>query len=491
MSTEYKLNNTGPEVQQRLDHVPEIESLIPPQATPENQLADKEYVNSCIATNSANFKGAFNSVEELANVDATNNDYAIVKQTDEEGNSLYHRYKYVKGDGWTFEFTINNSSFTPEQWASINSAITSGDVDKLRELPTKEKLDELLKEIQESVSNGNTGGSNGGNQGGSELPSNIEELLKKKQDIIQDLEEIRSGAKKGSTAVQPEAIELLKTQLQERLEKIERDIENLRGSSGGDSSGGTSYVQGTYKPTIDESTKVNNPIGSIESGTPLSELKGKTFSELTDMMLVKEVWNDPKYAHNIDIALKESIVEVGSEVDAPIVIATWNSNVTPVNSNVIDTSVNYTPSLGVGKAASTPGDYTVTLTYSYGEGYYNITSNLSNQKRVTVPSASGKTITKRMQATYPWYISNKKQELVPINTAYTVTKSLTGQPVIKIPGRNSDINVQADLGFGYMDVEWGKTIENDPVAGIDYVVYTKPDSYSASVPHRITFTIRL
>ena len=108
-----------------------IRSLIPLQASTLNQLADKNFVNSSIATNTANFIGTFNSVADLEAYSGTltNNDYAFVATTDSAGNTLYDRYKYnANTQQWIFEYELNNSSFTAQQWASINSGITSGDV---------------------------------------------------------------------------------------------------------------------------------------------------------------------------------------------------------------------------------------------------------------------------------------------------------------------------------------------------------------------------
>lgn len=114
-----------------------IEGKIPEQASATNQLADKNFVNSSIATNTANFIGTFNSVAELEAYSGTvtNNDYAFVVVTDTAGNTAYDRYKY-NGDTeqWLFEYELNNSSFTANQWAAINSGITSGDVTKLSDL---------------------------------------------------------------------------------------------------------------------------------------------------------------------------------------------------------------------------------------------------------------------------------------------------------------------------------------------------------------------
>lgn len=113
----------------------DITDLIPAQATTTNQLADKGFVNSSIATNTANFIGTFNSVAELEAYSGTvtNNDYAFVVGTDSAGNTTYNRYKYNGNtQQWVYEYTLNNSSFTAAQWASINSGVTTSDVLKAR-----------------------------------------------------------------------------------------------------------------------------------------------------------------------------------------------------------------------------------------------------------------------------------------------------------------------------------------------------------------------
>lgn len=113
--------------------IADINDLIPTQATSTNQLADKSFVNSSIATNTANFIGTFQSVAELEAYSGTltNNDYAFVETTDTAGNTLFDRYKYTTATtpaSWQYEYELNNSSFTANQWASINSGVTSGDV---------------------------------------------------------------------------------------------------------------------------------------------------------------------------------------------------------------------------------------------------------------------------------------------------------------------------------------------------------------------------
>ena len=110
-----------------------IEELIPSQASSQNKLADKEFVNSSIATNTADYISnngePFTSVAQLEAYSGpvTNNDYAFVTGVDAEGNTYYDRYKAtVSGSTvtWAKEYRLNNSSFTTEQWAAIQSGIT-------------------------------------------------------------------------------------------------------------------------------------------------------------------------------------------------------------------------------------------------------------------------------------------------------------------------------------------------------------------------------
>lgn len=147
--------------------ISDIEALIPAQASTSNQLADKNFVNSSISTNTANFIGTFNSVAELEAYSGTvtNNDYAFVIGTDSAGNTTYNRYKYNGNtQQWIYEYTLNNSSFTAAQWAAIQSGITAAKVSTYDGYAT---------------------------------------TIAGKQDIISDLATIRAGAAAGATAVQP------------------------------------------------------------------------------------------------------------------------------------------------------------------------------------------------------------------------------------------------------------------------------------------------
>ena len=107
-----------------------------------NELADKAFVNSSIATATATFRGtnttATTESDFLTWANALThdlNDYVFWKTTDSVGNTIYKRYKY-DGTQWSFEYDLNNSSFTAAQWSAINSGITSSLVTKLGGIET-------------------------------------------------------------------------------------------------------------------------------------------------------------------------------------------------------------------------------------------------------------------------------------------------------------------------------------------------------------------
>ena len=167
-----------------------IEGKVPVDASSQNKLATESFVISSVATNTATFRGTYNEIvdlhlttaatraeiaAELASVisGADNNDYAFVQIPADDATpteiARVERYKY-NGTVWGFEYVLNNSGFTSQQWDAINSYITSDLVTKLIGLPTSAELTALL---------------NG------------------KQAVIADLDTIRRGAQAGATAVQP------------------------------------------------------------------------------------------------------------------------------------------------------------------------------------------------------------------------------------------------------------------------------------------------
>ena len=257
---------------------------------------------------------------------------------------------------------------------------------------------------------------------------------------------------------------------------------------------GSTPVENNYNPTLDSSTEVTNEIGSIKAGSTLADLAGKSYSEIIDAMLVNEIWNDPGYKHNISLGNVTSLVKVGSSVVIPVITAVWNSNIQSNNAKSITYDLTKTILGSSETVYNKSGNSTFVLTYSYPEGYYDIVSNLGNTKRITVPSKTNATISKTVIATYPWFINTIEQALVAIGDSKTIEIELTGSPSIKVPFTNSTVTIQADLGFGWMDVNWDVNIDNTNLGGavdetVPYKVYSKSDSYSNSVKHKITINL--
>ncbi len=232
--------------QQNAGGITDINSKIPSEASSQNQLADKNFVNSSVGTNTANYISnggePFDSFEDLQAYTGqkTNNDYAFVRTTDAAGNTVFKRYKYNASTNiWALEYELNNSSFTSQQWEAINSGITLLLKNKLAALPTYDELiallaqkqnviddlqtirsnaqtgaqayqkpaagipsDDMTPEVQQSLQKADTALQQHQSLDGYYTKEQADSLLDTKQDNIQDLDEIRSGASKGATALQ-------------------------------------------------------------------------------------------------------------------------------------------------------------------------------------------------------------------------------------------------------------------------------------------------
>ena len=123
-----------------------IKEKIPTQATNNNQLADKDFVNSSLNSITAFYitKNAngdqFNSKAELDDATEfysggevrvpTRNDYCIVLEDETKDNSTT-RYIY-QNEQWEFQYIVNETPLTSEQVKALNSGITPELVAKLQ-----------------------------------------------------------------------------------------------------------------------------------------------------------------------------------------------------------------------------------------------------------------------------------------------------------------------------------------------------------------------
>ena len=126
--------------------VDDIEAKVPNQASAQNQLADKAFVNSSINSAAAFFRGSFPTRAALLAVawqtsDAaaqnyvTNNDYAYVEADESHDNEAW-RYIYVlqpggQNNGWQPQFKVNDTPLTAAQLAALNSGATSELIDQI------------------------------------------------------------------------------------------------------------------------------------------------------------------------------------------------------------------------------------------------------------------------------------------------------------------------------------------------------------------------
>lgn len=111
-----------------------IESKIPVEATPENQLVDKAYVDTSLSDHisslTASFNGSYATYADLVTTTGMNrNDYAVVL-ADENHSGECWRYKY-DGITWRAEYRVNETALTTEQNNALNSGITAEVVSNL------------------------------------------------------------------------------------------------------------------------------------------------------------------------------------------------------------------------------------------------------------------------------------------------------------------------------------------------------------------------
>ena len=129
------------------ERIDSVEAKIPTQATAENQLADKAFVNSSI-NNLASYPirktalgEAFATKAELNNATTfysggaervpTKNDYTIIL-ADETHENACTRYTY-QNNQWEFDYVINDKPFTQGQADAIDSGITGELVQAIRD----------------------------------------------------------------------------------------------------------------------------------------------------------------------------------------------------------------------------------------------------------------------------------------------------------------------------------------------------------------------
>jgi hypothetical protein len=129
-----------------------IQGKIPSAASTTNQLADKQFVNDAIQTNSAHFRGNWATwadvptdvndypADDDGNKTPTTNDYMVVQNaSDYTGDTLEGSWQFTYTgvwatngkSGWQPRFQINETPFTQAQLDAINSGATTTNIGQI------------------------------------------------------------------------------------------------------------------------------------------------------------------------------------------------------------------------------------------------------------------------------------------------------------------------------------------------------------------------
>lgn len=261
----------------------------------------------------------------------------------------------------------------------------------------------------------------------------------------------------------------------------------------------TLETNNTYQTELTPETTVPNSVGGISSGTKVSDLVGKTLTEILDTMLFPTYVRPLIYPSVYYSSLSE-LVEVGSIIKKPELVFSKGDAGEEIVEQREDKLIN---PLGMEVSSETYNKFGL---YTYkGKIFYNEGVELLNNKNEPSGqkiSAGSISTELSITAVYPWYTSSKngdqpeiKQNLVRFGESKEIEFSLSGQAQIWLPGDNSNINsLTVNIGLGeYLNVDWngwsGPVVI--PYNGINYKVWTKNNVYSAMLSHKIKFKLAL
>lgn len=246
-----------------------------------------------------------------------------------------------------------------------------------------------------------------------------------------------------------------------------------------------------YNTTLSDDTTSPTTVGGITKGTTVSSIKGKSLIEIVDTLLFPTYVRSliyPTLTYNI----KDQLVEVGSSVISRE--ATFKQNDAGLELSRSESLTFNGKTTSLITTYSSLGKYVYTTTVKYDAGEY-----LVNNKGETTTSrveAGSIDASVTLTTTYPWYIGNsnglQKQSLVAFNTETEVEVYVGYDAIIKLPGSSTQLeSFKVNGGLGYLDVDLtGWTESTEVLNGINYKVWTKNDSYSSVLPHKLKFILK-
>lgn len=265
-----------------------------------------------------------------------------------------------------------------------------------------------------------------------------------------------------------------------------------------------------YSSKIDDTVTTTSAVGAINKGTKAKDLKGKSFTELMDMIFFPTIYPE-KVEPFINLSVSSPQL-VGTKISKVSVSSSFNQGYYKLNGQNTGIKV-----VGTGVLASTTwkpsttniveGTNTVTVEYAYGEGEQP-KDNKGNNHGTPVP---GGKLTKSVSTIgvyqYKYGVGDPDQ-LIPLTTATSFE--------FKVPAEKTDeLGVMAEkhcfaipAKYTVTKIELLNTLSNQWVAqdlslfgdksgfgislgdiGVDYTKYKRSDAaLNGEAKYRITFT---
>lgn len=327
-----------------------------------------------------------------------------------------------------------------------------------------------------------------------------------KQDNIEDLEDIREGANKGKTAIQEH-------------QKLKTINGNSIVGEGNINIEIPEDVDEEYTSVISDKTLTTpNAVGGIAKGTKISDLEGKTFSEMFDDLLFPTV--NPTFSNpsaSISFKSYSSTQKVGANGPTASNFTTgYNAGEIKLNGvkqanrgGTLDTSKSFIYVNGSTSNKTLPSKVTLGKTTFKYRAAYNQGPQPKNNKggNYSTPLAAGTVDSSAitLNGTYPWYASTSsatstnpviEQSLVAWNTTagnmstgqFTVQPSGTLPQVFKLPRKLHTLQLKNALN-GQMETvtdvskDYTESTETINIGGtnVTYYVYTYSGSTRGSV----------
>lgn len=243
----------------------------------------------------------------------------------------------------------------------------------------------------------------------------------------------------------------------------------------------------TYQSAIEnKELEMPNAVGGLDKGTKVSELEGKTYSQMFDEVLFPTTYptfTNPSATIKLNVA---NIQEVGSQAPTAsdfttsfnggaitldgVKVADRAGELDEVNSYVYCTSGDMPSAVGLG--------YTYFKYRAiYAEGIQP-KDNKGNDYDSPLPGGYVDSAQVSLNGTYPWYIRDTKQTLVAWTTSmntgnFTLEATGVAEQTFKLPRELTELQMLNTIS-GKMEVVStdSYSLTNESINGITYYVYT-------------------